>query len=667
MGRALTTEDLFKIERLSQITLSPDGQWAWIGTRRINLDENQSTSHVWRVDMKTKSAEHFDLKEPTDFAFSHDGKCLFFVSEGHIFAATPDGSHVRQITFGFGGASHLVPSPNGDRVLFTRTVYLDAELQSEFEKTGADPSLAKIYHASHPKACVRSSNSLMYRHWDSWCENKRNHLFVVDTQTGQTVDLTPWDADVPPIALDSGNDYAFSPDGKTIAFVMNPDKVIARSTNNSIYVMSLDGLTPGSPKRVSDTDGCDTYVRFISNREIGYCSMLTPGYEADAVRLKVYTLDTGKTRLYLTEFERSVEAFEVLDDRRILILAQDFAHKCLYILSLEDGSIRQITSGRSYMKFAVGGGRILVSVESLTRPAECAEIEKWTEFEPRTGMDDERVSEEKLTYLTHFGDVLKDVEMHDGICTHYAFKDLTLEGYVVTPPGFDPSKKYPLILLIHGGPQGAFEDSFHYRWNVQMFAARGAIAAFCNPHGSTGYGHALTRAISRHWSDDCPDAIMAFVDHILKEFPQIDENRMTAAGASFGGFMINWLMGHTDRFRAFVSHDGIFNTQMSGYITDELWFCDYEFGGTPYDNAAEYDRHSPHHFVKNFKTPTLVVQGEQDFRCFISEGVALFTALQYMGVESRLVYFPQEGHWVLKPADSAVWYEEVVGWLMSHV
>ena len=193
-----------------------------------------------------------------------------------------------------------------------------------------------------------------------------------------------------------------------------------------------------------------------------------------------------------------------------------------------------------------------------------------------------------------------------------------------------------------------------------MFASRGAVVAFCNPHGSTGYGHDLTRSISRHWGDECPEAILTFVDHVLAQMPQVDAERLTAAGASFGGFMINWLMGHTDRFKAFVSHDGIFNTEMAGYITDELWFSEYEFGGKPFDCPEEYLKHSPHRFVKNFKTPTLVVQGEQDFRCFISEGVALFTALQYMGVESRLLYFPGEGHWVLDPANSSVWYEEVL-------
>ena len=319
------------------------------------------------------------------------------------------------------------------------------------------------------------------------------------------------------------------------------------------------------------------------------------------------------------------------------------------------------------MSFAVtqDASRILAVQEALDMPAELVELSGLETFEPRLTLGSEQRTSERIVRLTHFGDVLRDVEMDPGECVIFDYKDIKLEGYIVRPPGFDASKKYPLILLIHGGPQGAFLDSFHYRWNVEMFSAQGAITAFCNPHGSTGYGHALTRAISRHWSDDCPNAVLTFVDALLARFPEIDASRLTAAGASFGGFMINWIMGHTDRFKAFVSHDGIFNTEMSGYITDELWFNEYEFGGKPFEVSDACQKHSQHRFVKNFKTTKLVIQGEQDFRCFISEGVALFTALQYMGVPSRLIYFPDEGHWVLTPANSALWYGEVVGWLMK--
>ncbi len=671
MGRALTIDDLFHIERLSQMAISPNGRYAWLTTKKIELAENLTTTHNYKIDLESGVSSEIALHEKgaSDFAFSNDGKWIFFVADGQIYCANSDGSCVKAITKGPGGASRPVVSPDGNRVLFSRSVYIDPNVQSIFEKDEKQPDLATLYRASHPKAQVRIADRLMYRHWDSWCENKRNHLFIVDVSTGQMTDLTPIDADVPPIALESACDYDFSPDGKHVAFVMNPDPVVARSTNNSIYLMPIDGTVPGEAVRISDTDGCDTAPQFLSDTEIAYCTLVTPGYEADATRLKVFDLKTRHTRIYLEDFERSIDSFVQTQPGKLLFKAQDFAHSGLFVLDLKSGHVQQLTSGRTYSKFVYGGGKILVGLEALNAPLECVEITNLQAFDPLITMGSERVSNEELHYLTHFGDVLADVDLDRGRCMHYHYKEDTLEGYVVLPPGFDANKKYPFILLIHGGPQGAFLDQFHYRWNVAMFASQGAIVGFCNPHGSTGYGHALTRAISKHWGDDCPDAIMAFVDHVLEEIPQIDENRMSAAGASFGGFMINWLMGHTDRFKAFVSHDGIFNTEMSGYLTDELWFNEYEFGGKPFDEdaAALCRKFSPHHFVKNFKTPTLVIQGEQDFRCYTSEGIALFTALQYMGVKSRLIYFPNEGHWVLDPADSYVWYTEVLNWLMTEM
>ncbi|MBQ8037424.1 MAG: S9 family peptidase [Proteobacteria bacterium] len=666
MPHPLSIEDLFKVERLKHVAMTPDGSLAWVVATRVDLESNTSSSVNYLIDLNTRVCRRILLAKDgaSEIVVTRDR--IFFVADGQLFEASLDGSNIRQVTKGVGGVSSPVASKDGSKVLFTRTVYINKDAQAEFEKTGKEPDMSVVYGCVYPKARARIADRLFYRHWDAWTENKRNHLFIVDVASGKMVDLTDEDIDTPPIALDSGCNYAFAPDGRSIVFVQNPEADSARSTNNSIYLMTLDGIKRGKVTRISDTDGCDSMPAFISEHEIAYGSMLTPGYEADAVRFKVYDIRTGKTRLYLEHFERSVDQFVSVEGRKILFLSQDFAHSSLYELSLESGDVCQLTCGRTYMSFVCTSDmrRILAVVEALDKPAELVELNGLEHFEPRISLGSEQMSKEVVTEFTHFGAVLDDVEMDPGESVIFDYKDIQLEGYVVRPPGFDASQKYPLILLIHGGPQGAFLDSFHYRWNVEMFAAQGAMVAFCNPHGSTGYGHDLTRAISKHWSDDCPAAVLRFVDVLVSRFPEIDADRMTAAGASFGGFMINWLMGHTDRFKAFVSHDGIFNTEMSGYITDELWFNEYEFGGKPFEVAEACQKHSPHRFVKNFRTPTLVIQGEQDFRCFVSEGVALFTALQYMGVPSRMIYFPDEGHWVLKPANSALWYSEVVGWLM---
>jgi dipeptidyl aminopeptidase/acylaminoacyl peptidase len=242
-----------------------------------------------------------------------------------------------------------------------------------------------------------------------------------------------------------------------------------------------------------------------------------------------------------------------------------------------------------------------------------------------------------------------------------------LHGWLLKPVGFKKGRKYPLAFLIHGGPQGYWGDGFHYRWNAQLFASRGAVVALVNPRGSTGYGQRLTDQISGDWGGRCYEDILRGLDHVLATWRFVDGERVAAAGASFGGFMVNWIAGHTNRFRALVSHDGIFNAETMGYTTEELWFDEYEHGGAPYEKPQAYRKFSPHRFVERFATPMLVIHGDQDFRCPISEGIGLFTALQMRGVPSRFLHFPDEGHWVERPANAQVWYGEVLDWLMTHL
>ncbi len=667
MSRPLVLEDLFKVERLSDFCLSSDGKFAWIISKRVDLENNRQKTINTYLDCETGRRTEVVLHEKgaSCIRISRDSKHIVFAADGQVYYANADGSDARCVTHGKGGAGPIALSSDGTRVVFVREQF-ESERVQKISETGT-PTLADIYGLAHPKANARIADKLFYRHWDEWCE-KRRHLFIVDIRTGEMRDLTPADKDVPAIALCADDDFDISPDGKHIVYVMNPDDMLARSTNQSIYLQEICGIEAvGEPVNISNSIANDGRPRFISNTKIAYGAMLETNSESDDIRLKVYDLETGMTRLYLERFERSLGDYKVIAPNKIMLMAQDFAHSSLYELDLKDDSLVQLTSGHSYMAFDVSEtGRVLVRAEAINKPAEIVELLDLERFEPRYAWPEVK-SSEKTRCLTEFGAAIRDCDIDGGRPLTYRAKDGTmLEGWVVLPPNFDATKKYPLILLIHGGPQGAFEDSFHYRWNVAMFASRGAVVAFCNPRGSTGYGAEITRAISGRWSDECPDDILTFVDNVLEQYPCVDPNRLTAAGASFGGFMINWLMGHTDRFKAFVSHDGIFNTEMAGYITDELWFSEHEFGGKPFECPDSYLRHSPHRFVSNFKTPTLVVQGEKDYRCFISEGVGLFTALQYMGVESRLLYFHDEGHWVLSPADSYVWYSEVIHWLMSH-
>jgi dipeptidyl aminopeptidase/acylaminoacyl peptidase len=275
---------------------------------------------------------------------------------------------------------------------------------------------------------------------------------------------------------------------------------------------------------------------------------------------------------------------------------------------------------------------------------------------------------EGLRILTNARKALAGLELNDAVDFWANGAGGTpVHGYLLHPAGFDPKKKYPLILLIHGGPQSAFGDDFHYRWNAQHFASQGACVAFVNPRGSTGYGQKFTDQISGDWGGRCYDDIMNWLDALLSANRFLDGKRVAAAGASFGGFMVNWICGHTDRFRALISHDGIFNAETMAYTTEELWFDEHEHHGMPHENRKPYLKFSPHLHVENFKTPTLVVQGAKDYRCPESEGLGMFTALQVMGVESRFLHFPDEGHWVMQPANAQVWYEEVLKWMMERI
>jgi dipeptidyl aminopeptidase/acylaminoacyl peptidase len=403
--------------------------------------------------------------------------------------------------------------------------------------------------------------------------------------------------------------------------------------------------------------------------------MEKPRYEADKNRIKEFDRETEETTVYLDRLDRSPEGFEIDGKDAVYFLAQDRGYQSLYRLDLRADRVRQLTCGtfNGLFRLIPGAKEILVTRESSTSPADLSLLTPGKGIRPHLApgplpKEIEKDAGATVRGITRNAGTLAHVEMNDAEEFWYPGAGGTpIHGFLIRPPRFRKKAKYPLLLLIHGGPQGAFMDHFHYRWNAQLFASRGAVVAFLNPRGSTGYGQKLTDQISGDWGGRCYDDIMLGVDYLLKEFPFIDGKRMAAAGASFGGFMVNWIAGKTDRFRALVCHDGIFQAETMAYTTEELWFDEHEHGGMPHENRKGYLKFSPHMNVDDFRTPTLIIHGDQDFRCPISEGLAMFTALQVKGVPSRFLHFPDEGHWVLQPANAEVWYDEVLRWLMKYV
>src|SRR5262249_6983735 len=538
---------------------------------------------------------------------------------------------------------------------------------------------------------------LFYRHWSSFTEFKRSHLFVVSADrnidwqsvrpaglqpaesnapgetgtaenisagpTGQSPmfrssdaprDLTPGDHDVPPFHLGGQDMYAISPDGKELAYTSNIDEVGATSTNNEIFVVPMNGDKGKSgtdPKKISTSPGSDSTPLYSPDgKYLGWRSQARADFESDKWRLLLQDRQSGKTRDLTEKFDRSLGSFPwTRDSIMIYFGAEDHGSHPIYRVSQTQQPTEVIGLTADDLIFGANN-RLFFTEMSWFEPNEICSLDMNKFNSPQWG---KRI--DSVTSINRA--LLSQIEM--GAVDSFTFKGANnedVEGFMVKPPGFDPKNKYPLKLLIHGGPQGAFGNSWTYRWNAELFAATGNyVVVMINFHGSTGYGQEFTDSISGDWGGKPYIDLMKGLDYVENTYPFIDKNREAALGASYGGWMANWLLGHTDRFKCIVSHDGTFNTESMYGTTEELWFPEWEFKGPPWKQRELYRKFSPHLFADKFKTPTLVVHGQNDYRLDVSEGFQLFTTLQRLKVSSKMLYFPDEGHWVLKPQNSGVW------------
>ncbi|MGH9768631.1 MAG: prolyl oligopeptidase family serine peptidase [Blastocatellia bacterium] len=646
--RPITFDDLMAVKRLGDAQISPDGSRVAYVVSDVDKNLNRGKRSVWVVPTSGGSPRQLITSDKNDFSprWSADGKWIAFLStrEGapQIFVAGADGSNPRKITSAPEGVSEFIWSPNGKMFAFVTDVYPDCQTFDCVAKRSEAEEKSKV------KAVI--ADRLLYRHWDSFKRGKRSHLFVIPAEGGEPRDLTVGaDFDVPPFSLGDPVAFDFSPDSKSIAFARNAEKNEALSTNNDILLVSVEGkseaICVGCPN-----PGSDTTPRFSPDgRWIAYRSQQRNGYESDRARLMLYDRKAGTSKELSTNFDRWVgELVWAPDSQNIFIVAEDRGREMVGSASINGGIKPLITNTASGgLTLSSDGKTMAFTRSSLTMPAEVFAANS-------DGGGARQLTQTNANLLAQIDlNKAEDFEF-DG-----ALK-AKIHGFIVKPPQFDKSKKYPMILLIHGGPQGAWLDNWGYRWNAQMWAARGYVVALINPHGSTGYGQSFTEQISGDWGGAVYDDLMKGVDHLIK-LGYVDPNRLGAAGGSYGGYMVNWILGHSNRFKALVSHAGVYNLT-SMYATEELWFTDWEFKGTPWDNPELYTKWSPHLHAKNFKTPTLVVHGELDYRVPIGEGIQLFSTLQRKGVPSKLLYYPDEGHWILKPQNSELWYKTVLGW-----
>ena len=660
------------MKRVGEPIPSPDGKWVAFDEVEVNLAENTKHTHLWIVPATGGDARGLNPGSDHDESrprFSPDGQRMIFTSKAGdapqvwmvgfdaAKGAFKDVPHpVTELSTGADGA---VWSPDGKNVVFVSEVYPDAK--DDAANKERDEALKK----SKVKAQVFTH--LFYRHWNAYTEFKRSHLFVVGVGKDDAVaaaprDLTPGDHDVPPFSLGGQDMYAVSPDGQELAYTSNIDEVEATSTNNDIFVVPIAG---GTPKKISTSPGSDaTPLYSPDGKWIAWRSQARAGYESDKESLVLYDRQSGQLHNATANFDRSVESMAWSPDGKVMLFtAEDHGEAPFFRLSVAAGSDDQpvqVTTGihASDLAFAPDGQQLFFLRTTISAPSEIACADAVTAANP--------IKRRAVAAVTHVNAALL-AQLDLPPLESFTFKGAEgadVQGFLLKPPGFDPGKKYPVKFLIHGGPQGAWSDSWSYRWNPELFAATGDyVVVMVNPHGSTGYGQAFTDGVNGDWGGKPYVDLMKGLDYAEQTYPFIDKNREAALGASYGGYMVDWILGHTDRFKCLVTHDGMFNTVAAYGSTEELWFNEWEFKGTPWDNPETYARWSPDQFAKEFKTPTLVVHGQLDYRLDVSQGFALFTTLQRLKVPSEMLYFPDEGHWVLKPQNSQLWNKTVNDWV----
>jgi dipeptidyl aminopeptidase/acylaminoacyl peptidase len=640
---------LLKIARIQEPQLSPDGKTVAFTVQTVDIAQNTKPKQIYTVALNGGSPRQITMQGTDNErpAWSPDSSRIAFISNSggsaQVWIMNADGSGARQITNLSTEAGGVLFSPDGKKLVFTSAVFPNCP------DDACNKALLDAEKNSKVKA--RSYTTLLYRHWTEWQSKRRSHLMVADVDGGPVKDLTPGDHDVPPFSLGGPDDYAISADSRNVCYSMNADPVPAMSTNADLYEVPITG---GDSVKITINSGADSSPQYSPDgRWLAYRSQARAGYESDRWRLMVLERSTGHVNVLTDSLDRPVQSFTWSPDSNALFFTVlDHGLQPIEMIPVTGGATRVVVSGASTlddMKLTRDGKTMMYTAESGSAPAEIYRASS-TGGSPvaLTHLNTELLAQQTLTPLEDFW-----VDAAD---------KTRIQSFVVKPPGFQPNRKYPVLFLIHGGPEGDWGESWTYRWNAQVFASAGYVVVMPNPRGSTGYGQKFTEDIRDDWGGKPFDDIMAVADHVAS-LPYADPDRMAAAGGSYGGYMIDWMLGHTQRFKALVSHAGVYDLRSEFGATEELWFPAWEFNGAPWDNPDTYAKWSPSYFVKDFHTPTLVIHGEQDFRVPYTQGLQLFTALQLQKVPSKLLEFPDEGHWIMKPQNAVLWYNTFLEWI----
>lgn len=659
--RVMTFDDVMACKRIGSPSLSPDGKRIAFTVTTVNEDENTMHTEIFIMNVDGSGLKQLTNHEKSSSSpkWSPKGDKLAFTSSrsgaNQIWIFGKDLKDAIQYTHHYTGVGSFEWASDGKLIAFTSRVYADCETQDEMKTRDEQKEKSKVK--------ARVYEDLLYRHWNKWWDKKRAHLFILDMKNKRINDVTPGDYDAQPISLGSG--YTFSPDSKELYFASNHEEVIATSTNNDIWKVSVKGgeqILVTEACELRQFKGNDHGPQFSPNgKYLSFLSMEEAGYEADKTDFILKDMKSGNVRNVTENLEYSISSYQWMPDNKNVLCRIDHTGRYkLFLMNTKSGKLTEVVEDGYNRSIQIDpkGKKVYYLHQDFTRPYEihCAEI--------KSG---------KTKKVTGFNDgIFAEIDQNPGEDFWFeGAEDTKVHGFLIKPPKFDKSKKYPTVFMVHGGPQGAWHDGWHFRWNPEIWAAQGYVMVLINPRGSTGYGQKFTEEISEDWGGKVFVDLINGQKHVLETYDFIDKENIGASGASYGGYMMNWMEGHMDEFKypfkTLINHDGSFNLYSMYLTTEELWFPEKEFGGSFWENEDCYKKFSPHNFINNFNTPMLLIHGEYDFRLDYAESLMPFTALRKKGIDAKLVLFPDEDHWVQKPQNSRFWHETIFEWLDDYL